>query len=78
MNLEGALSWIAELFEEAVDDIRPETSSEDIPAWDSLGVLTLMAALDEDFDIQLSDEKIQELRIVEDILAVFDRHGLIQ
>ncbi|MCG7853622.1 MAG: acyl carrier protein [Methanosarcinaceae archaeon] len=78
MDLEGALSWIAEIFEEAVDDIRPETSSEDIPAWDSLGVLTLMAALDEEFDIQLSDEEIQELRIVEDILAVFERHGLIQ
>lgn len=78
MNLEGALSWIAEIFEEAVDDIRPETSSEDIPAWDSLGVLTLMAAFDEEFDIQLSDEEIQELRIVEDILAVFERHGLIQ
>lgn len=70
--------WIADIFEEPVENIRPESSPEDIAAWDSLGVLTLIAGLDDNFDIQLADEEIQELRTVKDILAVFERYGKFQ
>lgn len=75
MNVDEALSWIAELFEEPVDAIRPEVSAEDIPAWDSLGILTLMAGLDEEYGIQLSDEELQNLNTVNDILDLLKRYG---
>ena len=75
MNLQEALSWIADLFEESVENIQPETSRESIPAWDSLGILALMASLDEDFNILLTDQEIQGLRKVEDIFALLRRHG---
>ena len=42
MNEKEVLTWIAELFEEPLDNIRPDTSRDDIDAWDSLGVLNLM------------------------------------
>lgn len=70
-----AFTWIANLFEEPVDTIQPDTPREDIPSWDSLGILTLMAGLDEDFDIQLSDEEIQGLGKIEHILDVLRRNG---
>lgn len=75
MNIEEALTWIADLFEEPVEDIKPETLREDIPAWDSLGVLTLMASLDEDFDILLTDEEMQELQKIDDIFEILRENG---
>lgn len=75
MTLEEALIWVADLFEEPVENIQLETLKEDIPAWDSLGVLTLMASLDEDFDILLTEEEMQELHKVEDIFEILRRNG---
>ena len=75
MTLEEALAWIANIFEEAVDNIKPETARDDIKYWDSLGVLSLMAGLDEEFDIQLSEDELQEMRTIEDILKVLRKHG---
>ena len=75
MKLEEALMWIADLFEESVEDINPETLKEDIPAWDSLGVLTLMAELDENFGILLTDEEMQKLKKVNDIFDILRRDG---
>ena len=74
MNAEEALAWIAELFEEAVENISPETPRDEIPAWDSLGILTLMARLDEDFEILLEEEEVQELRSIGDILDALKRY----
>jgi len=75
MNMDEALAWIADLFEEPVENIQPETLREDIPAWDSLGVLALMASLDEDFGILLTDEEMQELQKVNDIFDLLRNNG---
>ena len=77
MTLEEALAWIADLFEEAVENIETETSREDIEAWDSLGMLTLMAGLDENFDILLTDEEMQNLYKVNDIIEILRRNGQV-
>ena len=74
MNTDEALEWIAELFEEPAESITPETPRDEIPAWDSLGILTLMARLDEDFEILLEEEEVQELRSIGEILDALRRH----
>jgi acyl carrier protein len=78
MNQEEALKWIAELFEEPVDDIKPETQRDEIPMWDSLGVLTLMAEVDEKFGLVLSDEDMKAMSKVGDILQVLEKNGKIK
>lgn len=75
MSQNEALHWVAELFEEPVDNIRLDTSLEAIPTWDSLGVLTLMAGLSERFDITLSTDELAGMKHVDDILAVLRRNG---
>ncbi len=75
MTQQEALAWIAEIFEESSDDVTPETRRTDLPAWDSLGVLTLMASLDSDFDILLSEEDILGLETVNDILKILAKNG---
>jgi acyl carrier protein len=47
----------------------------DIPGWDSLGTLSLIAALDERFDIHLSEEDIEGMQSVADLLEILRRHG---
>ena len=71
---EDALEWIGEMFEQP-GQLAPETSRENIPAWDSLGTLTLMAGLDEKFGIMLSDSELRAMTKVDDILAVLRREG---
>ena len=77
MNQTDALVWIADLFEEPPEKIQPELKREAIPAWDSLGVLTLMAALDEKFAIVLTEEEMQTMQSIRDIMDVLKRNGKI-
>ena len=77
MTVDEAIRWIAELFEEPNGNLRLETPRSEIVAWDSLGVLTLMARLDEDFDILLTEEQLQNLRSVQDVIAAMRDHGAI-
>ena len=42
ITTDEAISWIADVFEDTVDNIKPEMNREDIPGWDSLGVLNLI------------------------------------
>jgi acyl carrier protein len=75
MTRDEALRWIAELFEESVDNVQPETSKDAIPTWDSLGVLTLMAGLSERFDITVEADELGAMKSVDDILKVLHRAG---
>jgi acyl carrier protein len=75
VSLNEALAWIAGLFEEPVENMKPGTARDAIPAWDSLGVLTLMVGLDERFDITVTGDEVASMKSVDDILAVLRRHG---
>ena len=77
MTRDEALVWIAELFEEPPEGISVSSPRDEIAAWDSLGVLTLMAGLDENFDIQLNEDEIGDLNSVRDILSVLERHNAL-
>ena len=77
MNQNEALAWLAGIFEESPDSLRPETPRDEIAAWDSLGVLTLMAELDEKFNIQLEADDMENMKKVQDLLAVLERHGAL-
>jgi acyl carrier protein len=77
MNYEDALAWIADIFEESRENIHPELKRNEIETWDSLGALTLMSRLDEDFDIRLSEHELAELNKVQDIIEILLRYNKI-
>jgi len=77
MTQREAVEWIAELFEVSPQEVTPDTPRDDIPAWDSLGTLTLMASLDSDLGIVLSDDEVQTIKSVGDILEVMRRNGKV-
>ncbi len=70
-----ALQWIAKVFEVSPDQLTSDTHRDNVPAWDSLGVLTLMASLDSDLGIVLTDDDVQAVKTVGDILDVIRRNG---
>jgi acyl carrier protein len=78
MNTQQALGWVSEVFEEAPGRIGAGTARSEIPGWDSLGTLSLIAALDERFDIHLSEQDIEGMQSVGDILDILRRHGALQ
>ena len=75
LSLGEALEWIAELFEEPKERLRASTPRADVAAWDSLGQLVLMSALDQRFGIRLSQDELRSLRSVGDILTILGNHG---
>lgn len=77
MTKSEVLQWIADIFEEPLNNIKLETLKDEIPAWDSLGVLTLMAGFDEEFDFLLTEDETAGLVKVEDIINVLSKHGCI-
>lgn len=78
MNIAEALVWIAEVFEEGPGRIAVDTVRNDIPGWDSLGTLSLIASLDERFNIHLSEQDIEGLKGVTDLLDLLRRHRALQ
>jgi acyl carrier protein len=76
-SISEVLAWVADIFEAPVENIRPETRRDEIEAWDSLGILTLMARLDEDFQVLLTEEEIQQLRSVKDILNLLRKRDVL-
>jgi acyl carrier protein len=77
MTEQDALEWIAKLFEERPEHLTPDSNRDGIKAWDSLGVLLLMGGLDSDLGIQLSDDEVQGMKTVNDILIIMRRQGKI-
>ena len=69
------LSWVAEVFETPAEKVRLETKRDEIETWDSLGILTLMAKMDEDFHVLPTEDEIQQMRSVGDIVEVLRKHG---
>jgi acyl carrier protein len=76
-NKEDALSRLERVFQEVFDDdalrIREDMTRETFPAWDSLGHIRLVSALEETFGVSFSIEEIEGMtsvgRILEGILA---------
>ena len=75
MNRVETIEWLASMFDEPVANMSEATSRESIAGWDSMGTLTLMAEMDEKFDIQLDEKDIQSLRSIGDLLSFLEARG---
>lgn len=75
LSPDEALDWLSELFGETDKQIIPETKREDVPSWDSLGDLMLMADLDKKFQIVLSDSDLQAMTKIADVLDYLRKNG---
>jgi acyl carrier protein len=62
---------ISDQLEVAVDKLSMETTFEDIDA-DSLDIVELVMALEEEFDLEISDQEIENIKTVGDIVKYIE------
>ena len=64
---EKVRSLISEQLDIDEDKITPETTFEDIDA-DSLDVVELVMALEEEFDLEIADEAVENIKTLADVV----------
>lgn len=66
---------MADAFEVPVSEIPDDASTENFAAWDSLGHMQLMLALEAEFGLSLSTEEMLELTSLDRVEALLRREG---
>lgn len=73
MNVkEKVISIIASVLEVEPSEITLESSIGDFPKWDSLGNLTILQDIQDEFDIELDPDEIIDLEDVNDIINIVE------
>ncbi len=74
-NIDEVRAVIAGTFKLPVESVRADTAMGSIPAWDSVGQVNLMMAIEQEFDIFLEVEDFARLISVPAIAEYLDRAG---
>jgi len=76
MSLEDKVKKIiAEKLSVDINDIVPEASFVDDLGADSLDLVELIMSMEEEFDIEISDEEAEKLLTVKDVLEYIAKHS---
>jgi acyl carrier protein len=65
---------ISEQLNVSKDEVVPEASFTDDLGADSLDLVELVMALEEEFEIEVSDEDAEKIRKVKDVFDYIDKH----
>ena len=67
-----------DLFAEALDietsDLTVETEFRSLPEWDSMAYLSIIAMLDEEYEIQIENAEFKTLKTLSDIINYIEEH----
>lgn len=77
MSNEETIAWLEEIFEVAPGSLSPTISRDQIPNWDSIGTLSLIAELDEKLGIRPVEDELDSLTSVGAIIAFLNRNDAI-
>ena len=70
--LDRVQTVFSDVFQIAREQVRPDSSPDTIPNWDSLQHLNLVLALEQEFQVQFSPEEIEQLLSVELVAALLE------
>ena len=77
INTEELLALIEQQLNTDPGVLSPTTALADIPGWDSMGVLLLMAEFDDRLGISLSTDTLANLNSVGDIIQAVNTAGFL-
>jgi acyl carrier protein len=63
---------LSDLFSLSIEGITAGTAQKDVEAWDSMGHLMFIEALEQEFETQFSPENVEAMRDVGTIVRVID------
>ncbi len=67
MDKDEIYETLTEIFEDVFDtevELSDDTTAEDIPGWDSLRHITLISAIEDEFEIKFDMKAVRELKNV--------------
>ncbi|GBQ89821.1 acyl carrier protein [Gluconobacter albidus] len=71
MNRTEVAVQITKIFQDVFDDpdllLKDETTARDIPGWDSVAMINIIVAIEENFNIRLKTREIEGLKSVGDL-----------
>lgn len=74
MNVETLFREV--LFIEEETKLTEETGPDDIDAWDSLGHVNIITAVEDEYDVEITPEEIAEISSIGDIKKLLQRKGI--
>jgi acyl carrier protein len=76
MSVDQRLSKVfAEVFELSPDEVSDEASPKTIERWDSMNSMILAMALEEEFDVQFSDQELVQMTSYRLIRKTLEQKG---
>ena len=76
MTSSEVVELIAEALSVDASEINENTTASDIEMWDSIGVVNLVAMLDEKFNIELRVEEMEQVTSVNQILELLRKNSI--
>lgn len=74
MVLEKLKAILSAQFDVDKDSITPETNIQEDLGADSLDVVDMLMSLEDEFDVEIPDEKIEKLRTVGEVVAYIEEN----
>lgn len=74
MNKQEFLDAIAEIVELDEGALKGDEVLADIDEWDSLAFLSVIAMADEEFDLVIQGDKLEQIKTVDDLVALVSDH----
>ena len=74
MVLEKVKMILANQFDVEEDTITPETNIQEDLGADSLDVVDMLMSLEDEFDVEIPDEKIETMRTVADVVIYIEEN----
>ena len=74
MVLEKVKAILSEQFGVKEDKITPETSLIDDLDADSLDVVDLLMSIDDEFEVEVPDEEVENIKTVDDLVKYIENH----
>ena len=75
MNIIDFIQHFAEQFEETeASEFSPETVFRDNDEWSSLLALSIMAMVDEEYDVQLSANEMRQANTIQELFDIVKSH----
>ena len=74
MVLEKVTAILADQFDAEEDSITPETSIVDDLGADSLDVVDLLMTIEDQFEIEIPDSEVENIKTVSDLVNYIEEH----
>lgn len=71
-TLEKVIEIVASVCEVGKEEVTPDSTVGDFPAWDSMGHLSILSQVEEAFGISFEPEEMMELEDVSDIVKAIE------